>query len=149
LGQAWFYATIAPVATDRYPAEARARLGELVERERRRQGVAKKRVMQSGSWEVYENVRLGRPVEDRTLREVEQALGLAEFACDDVLEGAEELRLADPDERRDPGASLTARAFVANQEVLEFLAVATPQQIIEMATQTAPLRARARQNRAK
>jgi hypothetical protein len=92
---------------------------------------------------------MGGAAQDKTLRTVERVLGLAEFACDDVLAGATELRRAEPDEGRDPGAALTARALVANREVLDFLATATPQQIIEMAEQTAPLRAQARQTRPK
>jgi len=136
------------VPTDQYSPEARARLARLIEQERQRQGKSKKE-LGGGSWDTYQNLIKGLKVWDKTLRNVERVLGLAEFACDDVLAGAATLRRARPGEQPDPEAAITARVNVAHGQIFEGLAGATPEEIFQVAEYLADARARARQSRAK
>ena len=130
------------MATDRYPEEARKRLGDLVEREKRRLRLSQRAV--AGQPEPYANLREGRVVQDKTLRRAETALGWAVFAADDVLGGATEPRTAAPGEERDEHAVVKRRGYEEAGLMMEGLAAATDEEYALVAEILAQARARAR-----
>lgn len=136
------------MATDRYPPEARARLGRIVEEWKQRKKLSQRAV--AGQPETYQNLVRGGVVQDKTLRRVEEALGWALFAANDILDGATEPRLAEPTEPRDDHAAIVRRVYEEAGQIMAGLAGATPeerQQIAEiLARARARLRAQTSQN---
>ncbi len=128
--------------TSAYPAEARARLGQIVEEHRQRLRLGQRAV--GGQTETYANLRDGRVVQAKTLRRAEQALGWANFAADDILGGAAEPRMATVGEDRDDEAVIVRRVYEQAGEIMEGLAGATPEERQQIAEILARSRARGR-----
>lgn len=114
--------------TSGYSAEARARLGRIVEAARTsaQPYISQRKI--AGQTETYARLRDGLVVQAKTLRNAERALGWAMFACDDLLDGASEPRLATPSEEYDDEAAIVSRAYEEAGEIIKGLAGATPDQ---------------------
>lgn len=130
------------MATDRYPPEARARLGRIVEEWKQRKKLSQRAV--AGQPETYQNLVRGGVVQDKTLRRVEEALGWALFAANDILDGATEPRLAEPTEPRDDHAAIVRRVYEEAGQIMAGLAGATPEERQQIAEILARARARLR-----
>lgn len=133
-----------PNDTSAYPPEARARLGRLIELARTSATpyISQRKI--AGQTETYQRLRDGLVVQAKTLRAAEKALGWAMFACDDLLGGAAEPRLATPGEPRDDEAVIVRRAYEQAGEIMEGLAGATPEERQQIAEILARARERGR-----